>query len=64
MKIIVNGEPREQDAQTVEELLEELGFSAFVAVAVNRECVRRKDFKVKSLREGDEVEVLAPMAGG
>ncbi len=66
MRVQVNGEERElARATTVAELLDELGLEGrFVAVAVNHGCVRRGDFAATPLREGDAVEVLAPMAGG
>jgi thiamine biosynthesis protein ThiS len=35
-----------------------------VAVAVNQSCIARTDFEATLVRDGDEIEVLAPMAGG
>lgn len=66
MKVRVNGEPQVlRDAENVAELLAELGYeSRFVAVAVNKNCVRRGAFAATLVNEGDEIEVLAPMAGG
>ena len=63
----INGEsvqlPRER--ATVSELLAELGYAkGFVAVALNRTCVRRSEFATTPVNAGDEVEILAPMAGG
>lgn len=72
MQLIVNGaEIPEVTARNVAELLRELGYvaqagetPAHLAVAVNRELVRRADHAMRALKAGDEVEVLAPMAGG
>jgi sulfur carrier protein len=66
MDLIINGDPvLIKTATTVGELLGELGYSdPFVAVAVNKTCVRRAEFGATQLCSGDEVEILAPMAGG
>lgn len=66
MNLLVNGTPTQIDqATTVHELLGELGYrDSFVAVALNRACVRRSEFASTPLAAGDEVEILAPMAGG
>ena len=67
MHILVNGEPKEVAGEgvSVRELLLRLGFNHdFLAVAVNRVCVPRGKHAEHSLREADEVEILAPMAGG
>lgn len=64
-ELTVNGETFAVAAATVDALLTELGYeSAYVAVAVNRTCVRRRDYATAHLNPGDEVEVLAPMSGG
>jgi sulfur carrier protein len=67
MSIVVNGEARSlaPEVATVADLLQALGYrAAFVAVAINRSCVRRPDFANTPVHAGDEVEILAPMAGG
>ena len=63
----VNGEPVELSLgqATVSELLAALGYAkGFVAVALNRTCVRRSEYATTPVNAGDEVEILAPMAGG
>ena len=63
--LTVNGEPTSAGAVSVDDLLKARGLGdAFVAVAVNGSCVRRRDFAATPLADGDEVEILAPMAGG
>ncbi len=72
MQLIVNGaEIPEVSARNVAELLRELGYvehagetPPHLAVAVNRELVRRAEYAAHELSADDEVEVLAPMAGG
>jgi sulfur carrier protein len=66
MQIKINGQLKEvSDGLTVEKLLGELGYQqSFLAIAVNRECVRRAEYASKLLNDHDDVEILAPMAGG
>jgi len=66
MELIINGASRQVvQATTVDQLLKELGYQdALVAVAINRTCIRRTEFNNTQLCSGDEVEILAPMAGG
>ena len=66
MELVVNGSSRQiREAKTVQELLNELGYGeALVAVAVNRSCVRRSNYDLHEIKAGDEIEILAPMAGG
>ncbi len=66
--ITVNGERQPHAApRTINELLITLGYRErlpFVAVAVNRRCVPRAAHASTTVVAGDEVEILAPMAGG
>jgi sulfur carrier protein len=65
MKITVNGEPRETQAATLAALLAECDFAgACVATAVNGDFAPRGSREALTLREGDAVEVVAPMQGG
>ncbi len=49
---------------TVASLLEGEGLSGKLAVAVNGAFVPRRAYSEHVITEGDEVEVVAPMAGG
>ena len=66
MKIQVNGQPREIDADaTVARLLDHLGVSQpHVAVELNLEVVPRAAHAQTRLREGDRVEVVTLVGGG
>jgi sulfur carrier protein len=65
MRIEVNGEPRDIAATTVADALAELGWAeARVATALNGEFVPSGARADQSLRDGDRLEVLAPMQGG
>jgi sulfur carrier protein len=65
MTLTINGEKQEAQAQTLARLLEalELGDSV-VATAVNGRFIRIVDRENTALRDGDTVEILAPMQGG
>ena len=63
--IIVNGESVETKAQTIAELLDELGYEDMpVATAINMSVVRKRKRAETKLSEGDRIEILVPMQGG
>ncbi len=65
MRIEVNGEARDLTAATVAEALAELGWGAArVATALNGEFLPGAMRADTALKEGDRLEVLAPMQGG
>ncbi|MGP9804408.1 sulfur carrier protein ThiS [Paracoccus sp. NSM] len=65
MRIEVNGTPRDIAATTVADALTELGWAeARVATALNGDFVPSGARGTQALREGDRLEVLAPMQGG
>ena len=65
VKLQVNGEPVTVDAGDLAALLDELGYgAALVATAVNRDFVERAERGATALRDGDRIEIVAPMKGG
>ena len=65
MKIDVNGEARELTGPTLADALTELGWAeARVATAVNGDFVPKVARAETALKDGDRLEVLAPMQGG
>lgn len=65
MRVILNGEPCETAASSLEALVDEIGLAdAVVATAVNGEFVAVEARAETTLRPGDQIEVLAPMQGG
>ncbi|WP_170468299.1 sulfur carrier protein ThiS [Ruegeria arenilitoris] len=64
MKIVLNGESRAVRAETLAELLQECGFSGRVATAVNEDFVPSSLRASHKIKDGDRVEVVAPMQGG
>ena len=66
MKIRLNGEHREIDAElTVEDLLTKLDYDAEqVAVAINEQFVPRPLHFQTTVKEGDRVEIVGPVQGG
>ena len=64
MRILVNGAWRDTPA-VVAEALDELGYAdSVVCTAVNGDFVAAAARISTQLREGDSLEVLAPMQGG
>ncbi|KQT83922.1 sulfur carrier protein ThiS [Aurantimonas sp. Leaf443] len=65
MNVTINGEARLVEATTLQALLAELGHAAsIVATARNGEFVAISERGETRLREGDRIEILAPMKGG
>lgn len=65
MRIDVNGTPRDIAAATLADALAELGWAdARVATALNGDFVPSGARADQPLRDGDRLEVLAPMQGG
>jgi len=66
MKITVNGESKEiEESVTVATLMEQLGYTGNIgAVAVNMSFIPSDKYQETVLKEGDEVEILAPVCGG
>lgn len=65
MRIDVNGEPREVSGPSLADALTELGWAeARVATAVNGSFVPKAARASTALKDGDRLEVLAPMQGG
>ncbi|MFU8863565.1 MAG: sulfur carrier protein ThiS [Rhodobacterales bacterium] len=65
MRIEVNGEMRQVTAATVAEALTQLGWGeAKVATALNGEFLPAAAREGQTLKDGDRLEVLAPMQGG
>jgi sulfur carrier protein len=65
MKLIVNGQPLEAEADTLATLVSELGYEGnWYATALNSEFVPRARRADARLGDGDRVEILSPMQGG
>ena len=65
MRVIVNGEPREIAAASVDALLGELDYEGtHFAIAVNYDVVPRARWAETVLKDGDQIEILTPRQGG
>jgi sulfur carrier protein len=65
MELKINGQRMDVRAQTVQALLVELGIkTGMVAVEVNLNIVRKKDYAVSTLKAGDTVEIVNFVGGG
>lgn len=65
MKLIVNGETRQSQSKTIQELISELEIEDKVmAAAVNMDVVKKDEWKTFALSENDRVEFLQFVGGG
>lgn len=65
MKIVVNGEAREVEGETLEAILIELGHGeAKVATALNEDFVPAALRAESKVEAGDRLEIVAPRQGG
>lgn len=66
MRIEINGEPREvPDDSTLDALVEQLALAPErLAIELNREVVRRAEWPLRTLAEGDRVEIVHFVGGG
>lgn len=64
MKITINGQDHALTAATVAEALTEAGFGTKVATALNGDFLPASLRAETRLRDGDRLEVVAPMQGG
>ncbi len=65
MKITLNGEARALNGPTVQDVLTEIGLAAArVATALNGEFLPAATRAGTALKDGDRLEVVAPMQGG
>ena len=66
MKATINGDVRElPDEITIGALLDLLGSpAAGIAVARNERIVRRAEYEIDRVAEGDRIEIIRAVAGG
>lgn len=65
MELLVNGERRIVQAQTVEELLREIGIGELrCATMLNGRIVKRDQRAVTTLSPNDQVDVISMVGGG
>jgi sulfur carrier protein len=63
--VIVNGEPREIHAASVDTLLAELDYEGtHFAVALNYDVLPKSRWAGTALKAGDEIEIITPRQGG
>lgn len=65
MTVWLNGVETEVRAASLDRLIEELGYGAArVATALNGDFVPKDERAATTVREGDRLEVVAPLQGG
>jgi thiamine biosynthesis protein ThiS len=63
--ITLNGEPHQTEANTIGELVQELGYAdQAVAVEHNEQIVPKKAHDQTALAEGDRIELVTLVGGG
>tara|TARA_B100001121_G_scaffold5056_1_gene4434 strand:- start:215 stop:409 length:195 start_codon:yes stop_codon:yes gene_type:complete len=64
MKITINGNSQLIQANNLEDLLLELKYQGKLATALNENFIPLNERKKTILKDGDRVEIVAPMEGG
>ena len=64
MKITINGNSQLIQANNLEDLLRELKYQGKLATALNENFIPLNERKKTILKNGDRVEIVAPMEGG
>lgn len=65
MKLTINGQVQDVEADRVDTLLAALGFAGqAVAVELNKDVVPKRDHAATELREGDVLELVTLVGGG
>ncbi|HHU94313.1 MAG TPA: sulfur carrier protein ThiS [Alcaligenaceae bacterium] len=65
MQIVLNGEQRDCSAQTVFDLISELGYvGKRIAVELNGEIVPKSQHEATALNNGDQLEIVVAVGGG
>ncbi len=65
MRVIINGETKTINEQSIAELLAELNYVCEkVAVAVNGEFIPRSNYNKKIIKENDVIDILSAVQGG
>ena len=65
LNLILNGNPKETSAKTVDALLKELNLlPTQVAVEQNGTVLFRQEFEKTAVNEGDRIEIIRVVAGG
>jgi thiamine biosynthesis protein ThiS len=66
MQVMINGEMRElSESATIVEMLENLALPAErIAIELNREVIRKKDWANVKLNDADKIEIIHFVGGG
>ena len=65
MRIVLNGDPCEVNAITLDKILLEQGYQTnAIATALNGTFVHKQSRADTRLKDGDRLEVVAPIQGG
>ena len=65
MKLIINGQEKNIECNSVSELIGKLGLNKdAVALELNKNIVHRQDFEIALLKNNDKIEIVNVVGGG
>ena len=65
MKLIINGEEKAAECESLSDLLNELNLKLdAVAVELNKNIIHRENFDNTKLRDNDKLEIVTVVGGG
>ena len=65
MKVIINNQPKDTNASSLQELANELALPGQgVAVAVNNEMISKDNWAAHKIKDGDDILIIKAACGG
>lgn len=65
MKVIINNQPKDTNASSLQDLVSELALPGQgVAVAVNNEMIPKDNWAVHKIKDGDDILIIKAACGG
>lgn len=65
MKVIINNQPKDTNASSLQELVSELALPGQgVAVAVNNEMIPKDNWAAHKIKDGDDILIIQAACGG
>ena len=64
IKLTINAQTRQTQCRLISEVLTEFDAKPPFAVALNGEFVPRGDYQRQTVKEGDQIDIVAPIFGG
>jgi len=65
IKVSLNGEALTLDSEiSVQEFLKQHDFGGSLGVAINMEFISKDNYETTMIKDGDKIDILAPVCGG